>query len=139
MTITPEDISRVQNSFVTLALDFDPHASFFYDALFKHAPDLRQLFRDDLAGQGMKFMTTLQVIVEKLGDEEDIATQFMGLGRTHSALGIRQAHFEPMEEALIDTLRNALGAEFDAETEKSWRKAYKVVSANMIGRGEIPE
>lgn len=139
MKLTPEDISRVQNSFVTLALDFDPHATFFYEALFTRAPDLRPLFRDDLAGQGMKFMTTLQVIVEKLDEEEEITSQYGGLGKTHASIGIQKAHFGPMEEALMDTLRNALGGEFDAATEAAWRRAYAQVSENMIRRGEIPE
>jgi hemoglobin-like flavoprotein len=95
------------------------------------------MFRDDLAGQGMKFMTTLDVVVQRLDSEEEIEEQYLGLGRLHKTLGIQAADFAPMEEALMDTLRNALGDDFDAELESAWRAAYGTVSANMIQRGKI--
>ncbi len=137
MTISAADIRLVQQSFDRLRADFDTHSTFFYEALFCRAPELRRYFRDDLEGQGMKFMTTLGVIVQKLEDESQIAEHYMGLGRLHAALGIHVADFAPMEEALIDTLRNALGEGFTPELDAAWRRAYAVVSGNMIQRGGI--
>ena len=138
MSITPAELRMVQESLDALRDEFDTHSTYFYDALFRHAPHLRKLFRDDLTGQGMKFMTTLNVIVQKPDQEDDIAEQFTGLGRTHASLGVRSADFAPMEEALVDTIRNAMGDEFSSELEHAWRKAYAIVSSNMIRRGNVP-
>ena len=136
MSITPEELRMVQASLDRLRENFDSHSTFFYDALFRHAPQLRQMFRDDLTGQGMKFMTTLDVIVQKLDNEDQIAEQYKGLGHSHARLGIKAADFSPMEEALIDTLKNALD-DFTPGQEAAWRRAYGVVAGNMIARGGI--
>jgi hemoglobin-like flavoprotein len=96
---------------------------------------MKKLFRDDLAGQGMKFMSTLDVIVRKLDDEAALANRYKGLGQTHAAIGIKATDFLPMEEALMDTLRHALEDDFTPELESAWRKAYAIVSSNMIRRG----
>ena len=139
MTISAAEIRMVQASLDRLRNDFDSHSTFFYDALFRHAPQLRQMFRDDLTGQGMKFMTTLDVIVQKLDDEEQIAEQYTGLGKSHATMRVHAADFAPMEEALIETMGNALGDDFTSELEHAWRKAYAVVSSNMIRRGGIKD
>ena len=139
MTISAEELRMVQASLDRLRENFDSHSTFFYDALFRHAPQLRQMFRDDLTGQGMKFMTTLDVIVQKLDDEDQIAEQYTGLGKSHATMRVHAADFAPMEEALVETMRNALGDDFTSELEHAWRKAYAVVSSNMIRRGGIKE
>ena len=139
MSITSEELRMVQASLDRLRENFDAHSTYFYDALFRHAPQLRQMFRDDLTGQGMKFMTTLDVIVQKLDDEDQIAEQYTGLGKSHATMRVHAADFAPMEEALIETMRNALGDDFTSELEHAWRKAYAVVSSNMIRRGGIKE
>ena len=139
MTISPQDLSKVQDSFALLRTKFDVTSMHFYEALFARAPQLRTMFRDDLAGQGMKFMTTLDAIVQKLGDEGEVSNEFTDLGRTHRSLGVHRGDFTPMEEALIDTLRIELGDEFSEDLERAWRAAFEEVSARMIGRGNIPD
>ena len=135
MSITDHELRLVQDSLSRLRDEFDTRSMYFYEALFKRAPRLKTMFRDDLAGQGMKFMSTLDVIVTKLDNEEELASRYQGLGDMHSAIGIEVADFEPMEEALIDTMRDALKDDFTPELETAWRKAYAIVSGNMIRRG----
>ncbi|WJY22910.1 globin domain-containing protein [Fontisubflavum oceani] len=137
MSLTSAELEMVRDSLGRLRKDFEAHSTYFYDALFRRAPELRKMFRDDLTGQGMKFMTTLDVIVQKLDDEEHLASQYQSLGRSHAILGVHAGDFAPMEEALIDTMRNALGEGFTPELEQAWRKAYAEVSRNMIRRGGI--
>ncbi len=137
MSISQDEIRMVQDSLSRLRHDFDARSMVFYQSLFSRAPELRVLFRDDLAGQGMKFMSTLDVIVKKLDHEEELIGRYKGLGEMHAAIGIKREHFVPMEEALIDTMRDALGDDFTPELETAWRRAYAVVSGNMIRRGKI--
>ncbi len=137
MTLTEAELEMVRASLGRLRSDFDNHSLFFYEALFRRAPHLREMFREDLAGQGMKFMSTLGVIVEKLDDEDASEAQYTGLGKKHASLGIEASHFAPMCEALIETLSAGLGDDFTPQLETAWRKAYAQVSANMIRRGAI--
>ena len=139
MPLTDDDLARVRASLDHLRVNFAAHSTVFYDALFKRAPELRELFRDDLTGQGMKFMTTLDLILQKLDREDELEGEIAELGTTHRSLGVHAKDFGPMEEALIDTLREGMGEKFSPELESAWRKAYAELSANMIERGGIPD
>lgn len=138
MALDASEKELIRQSFARLREDFDRHSTFFYDALFRHAPELRPMFRDDLAGQGMKFMTTLNRIIDQLEDPEGIAARYAELGRLHASLGIVATHFDPMGEALIDTMRNAMGEAFTPEHESAWRHSYRDISDTMIRAGGIP-
>ena len=132
MAIDPARLDLVRDSFRRIRGNLQPPSAMFYDALFQHAPGLRGLFRDDLEGQGMRFMTTLAVIVDDLDRPEALERQLSAIGQSHAALGVRPAHFAPMEEALIDTLRAQLGDSLDAATESAWRDAYGEVSRRIL-------
>ena len=137
MPLSDRELQLVQGSLDKLRSEFDVRSMFFYETLFERAPNLRSMFRDDLAGQGMKFMSTLDEIVRKLGDGEGLEERYADLGEMHAAIGVSQADFAPMEEALIDTMREAMGDKCTPELEAAWRKAYAIVRDNMISKGKI--
>ena len=56
MALTDRQLALIRSSFDALRDDLQPKSIEFYDALFQFAPGLRPMFREDLAGQGMKFM-----------------------------------------------------------------------------------
>lgn len=139
MPISDRDIELVTKSFnlarsEQLFLD----TTRFYENLFAQDPDLRGMFREDLGGQGMKFMTTLKTIVVALNDPEALQAKLKSLGESHAALSVVATNFKPMGEALIDTFRELLGDEFTPEMEAAWRTAYTEISKEMIKRGGIP-
>ena len=127
----------LKESFDRLQSDFDRFSTFFYETLFRRAPELRSMFRDDLTGQGMKFITTLREISLHVDDAGSESARLEELGRYHARLGVTAENFAPMEEALIDTLRHTLGDEFTSELEAVWRKAYADMSMSMIRKGGI--
>ena len=91
------------------------------------------MFREeDLGGQGMRFMTTLSVIIDNLHHPEAIEERYADLGAGHRALGVKAEHFEPMGKALIDTLADSLGARFTDETREAWKAAYAEVAQAII-------
>ena len=138
MPVTEREDRLIRQSFERLRQDFDAHSTYFYERLFHHAPELRELFREDLAGQGMKFMSTLGRIIQHLHTPDELGRNLSNLGHVHASLGVRQADFAPMQEALIETLRNALQDDFKPELEKAWRAAYEDISRTMVARGDIP-
>ncbi|NIZ59698.1 globin [Sedimentitalea sp. CY04] len=139
MSFTKEELELLHNSYEELRKGVALHPRAFYDALFEHAPQMRSMFREDIEGQNMKFMTTLGVILTKLQDEDAVDERFQELGTKHAELGVQVGHFQPMEDALIDTLKNELGAGFTAEHDALWRRAFLTISERMIRRGNIPE
>lgn len=127
----------LRDSFELLQSDFDRFSTYFYDALFLRAPELRELFREDLAGQGMKFMTTLREVILNAQDANSDTERLTELGGYHASLGVSAENFAPMEEALVDTLRHTLGDGFTPELEKAWREAYAKISSTIIRAGGI--
>ncbi|WP_171181496.1 globin domain-containing protein [Ruegeria sp. HKCCD8929] len=125
----------LKQSFDRLQSEFDRFSTDFYEALFRRAPELRHLFREDLAGQGMKFLTTLREIIMHAQDAAGQSERFRELGSYHARIGISAKDFAPMEEALIETLADILGEDFTPELEQAWRRAYADISAKMIGKG----
>ncbi|SNS16145.1 globin domain-containing protein [Tropicimonas sediminicola] len=138
MPPTELEMSQVKQSFEDLRPYLEPTSLFFYEALFKRAPELRELFREDLKGQGMRFMNTLGLILADMEKSNGSSVDYAELGRLHATLGIRQAHFAPMEEALMESLGDKLGERFTPELEQAWRAAYEAFSKKLIESGNIP-
>lgn len=135
MPVTDRQAELIRASFADLRQRMAPASVEFYEALFRRRPDLRAMFREDLAGQGMKFMTTLDTVVESLDAPETLVEPMRELGRTHARLGVRVEHFAPMGEALIEVLRGNLGEGFTAEAEAAWRVAYDDLARMLIAGG----
>ncbi len=137
MTVTTRQAEMIRQSFHALRQRLEPASMSFYEALFRRAPELRSMFRDDLAGQGMKFMTTLGTIIDNIEDPEALGDRFADLGYGHALIGVKAAHFAPMGEALMETLRDEMGADFTPELEAAWRAAYDELAARIVRRGRI--
>lgn len=135
---TESELALVQECYKDLRPHLEPTSLYFYEALFARAPHLRELFREDLKGQGMRFMTTLGTILQDMESPDAGLVNYAELGQLHRALGIRKGDFEPMEEALMDTLRDKLGDGFTPELESAWRKAYRQFADRLIKDGDIP-
>lgn len=133
------NIARVRQSFEELRPHLEPTSLQFYEALFERAPELRSLFREDLKGQGMRFMNTLGLILADMEHPEEPSVDYSELGKLHKVLGIRKAHFAPMEEALIDSLRDKLGSRLTPDLEQDWRAAYRAFSAKLVEEGDIDD
>ena len=135
MDLTPREISLIRASFQQLKGEkggVNPFGEAFYARVFDRMPEARDLFREDMAEQGMQFLSTLHVVVDHLEDIDRIDREISNLGRGHAAFGVRPEQYGPMGEALMDTMRDSLGTAFDEETETAWRKAYAAVSDRMI-------
>ena len=136
MPLSDDQLALIRQSFDLLRRDMAPSSTFFYDDLFARAPELRSLFRDDLAGQGMKFMTTLSVLVDNLHNPDALAGRYGELGALHKRLGVTADMFAPMGEALIATLHDALGDQDTIELDAAWRVAFADMTAALLAQGE---
>lgn len=139
MPVTHEQLALIRWSLDRLQERIEPASTYFYEALFRRRPDLRTLFRDDLAGQGMKFMTTLRTVIAGLETPAVLAPRIAELAQLHRRVGVDASMFAPMGEALIDTVRHVLDDDLGRDVEAAWRAAYADLSDAMIRDGDIPE
>jgi nitric oxide dioxygenase len=135
MAVDQADIRLVRDSLPRIRERLVPASMTFYDNLFAIEPELRALFRVDLASQGMRFMSTLATIADVLGDAEALDTELTHLAKAHAMVGVRAAHFAPMGAALMVTLAETLGAEFTPRLQEAWHSAYDYFAGEMITRG----
>ena len=135
MAIDEADIRLVHDSLPMIRERLVPASTAFYENLFSVAPELRPLFRVDLASQGLRFMSTLATIADVLGDPDELDAELDELAAAHARVGVRAAHFDPMGVALMVTLAETLGPEFTPRLQEAWHAAYDHFAAEMIARG----
>ena len=125
-------ITLVQDSFAQVAPIADEAARLFYAKLFAANPDLKPLFKGDMAEQGRKLMATLGVVVKGLDDLGPLVPVAEALAVRHVAYGVEPKDYAPVGAALLDTLREGLGEAFTPEVEAAWAEAYGTLSGVMI-------
>lgn len=130
--MTPEQIDKVQASFAKVVPISDEAGRIFYGRLFNIAPEVRPLFRGDLDEQARKLMMMLATVVNGLKNLDAIIPAAQALAVRHVAYGVEPAHYAPVGEALLWTLEQGLGEDFDAETRDAWVAAYTTLSGVMI-------
>jgi hemoglobin-like flavoprotein len=130
-SLSADDIERVRASFDRFWSLSSGSAERFYDRLFGVAPELRPLFRADLAQQQRKFMATLATIVGNLDDGVALSTATT-LAKHHIDYGVRPDHYSLVGDALLWSLANTLGDEWTPDVATSWSKAYALVSDHMV-------
>lgn len=135
MTVIPDDIALLRQSFEALRPRLDEASPAFYRRLFTHAPHLMPMFRTDIENQGMRFMTAISVILDKLGREGHAAAEIERLGHGHALLGVEPNHYAPMRTALIETFAEILGPSFTTRHADAWGRAYDRIAAGMIAAG----
>jgi hemoglobin-like flavoprotein len=134
--MTPKQIQLVKSSFAKIAPVKDHTAALFYRRLFEFDPDLRALFRGDMATQGAKLMAALGAVVASLDQLASVMPAVRQLGRRHAAYGVRPEHYATVGEALIWTLEQGLGADFTPATRRAWTDAYASLAWAMIAAAE---
>ncbi len=130
--MTPTEISLVKSTFIYAVPVSDAVATDFYARIFAAYPQLRSMFPADMTAQRQKLMLTLTAIVGDLDNLDRLVPMVSELARRHVGYGVRDEHYPPVGGALIEALRQALGARFTREVEAAWGAAYGLLSGAMI-------
>jgi hemoglobin-like flavoprotein len=128
------DTGLIRASLAMVRQHLDQASEAFYVNLFAIAPELRALFSPDMAGQGMRFMSTLVTMANLLDDSKGLAAGVDRLVAVHGRAGVRAAHFKAMGHALLVTLGEAMRPAFTRDLQRAWRAAYDHIAAEMIRR-----
>lgn len=130
--MTPEKIALVQDSFAKVAPIAPQAADIFYNRLFEVAPQVRPMFPEDMSEQKGKLMTMLGTAVNGLTRLEQILPVVQELGRRHVSYGTKAEHYPVVGEALLYTLEQGLGEDWNSDLAEAWTETYSTLAGVMI-------
>ena len=91
--MTPTQVSLVQDSFAKVVPIADQAALIFYDRLFEIAPQVKPLFKGDMAKQRRALMGTLGVVVNGLSNLPTVLPAASALAKKHVGYGVEASHY----------------------------------------------
>ena len=130
--MSPHQITLVRASLARIAPQAECIGLDFYARLFRDNPGVRAMFPTPPAEQAGKLMAMIAMIVAALEQPQRLHAMLCALGDRHAGYGARQAHYDAVGAALLQTLHHHLGAQFDGELGDAWAAAYAVMAERMI-------
>jgi hemoglobin-like flavoprotein len=132
----PDTIFLVQSSFATIAQRAEEFGRRFYANLFEAHPEIRPLFRNDMAAQTKMLMFILGSAVRGLNRMQEQVGGLRALGERHLDYRVKRADYDKLANVLIRTLKEFLAGEFTVELQHAWVTVYGLVAETMIEAAE---
>jgi len=131
--MTEQQIIQIKKSW-RIFRQIDPQlvGGVFYDKLFKEYPSLRKMFKGPIEQQSQKLIDMLSAIVMHLDHLDDLKEDIRSLAVRHVAYGVKVEHYNAVGSALLWTLQQGLGKDWNNETEEAWSSCYGMLAATMI-------
>lgn len=104
----------------------------FYSKLFLHNPQLRHMFPKSMDEQYKKLMDMLSVIVIRLERQEELKADIVQMAKRHAGYGVKPAHYKMVGDALLWTLQQGLGRDWNENVKDAWEVYYQELSTTMI-------
>ncbi|MEA3642866.1 MAG: globin domain-containing protein [Lamprobacter sp.] len=127
----PETASRVRQSWALILPQRKTVCRDFYHRLFVRYPELRPLFKGEIGEQADLFVTMINTVISALEHPERVRPLIETLGGRHADYGVHPEDYAKFEQVLIETLREALGDELDAEAQAAWREVFEALTQTM--------
>jgi hemoglobin-like flavoprotein len=136
----PLPVELLEESFDLVARKADVLAATFYERLFADAPQLRPLFvHTDMVAQQRMLLAALVLLRKSLRNLESIIPALQALGRRHTTYGVLPEHYGLVGAALLATMAELGGADWQPAYTTAWAAAYGLVRDIMIGASEIQD
>lgn len=130
--MTSQQINLVQQSFEQLRPIAQTAGELFYKNLFEMAPQARAMFKTPVSEQAGKLMSTLAYVVTHLHHPETILSDVRKLAIRHVDYGAQPEHYSIVGSALLITLEQGLGDQWNEPLKEAWTAAYTMISTAMI-------
>lgn len=127
-----QQITLVQQSFERLRPISHQAGELFYQNLFDMAPQVKRMFKTPVAEQAGKLMYTLAYVVTHLHTPETILDDVRKLAIRHIEYGTRPEHYEVVGAALLKTLEQGLGEQWNDDLKEAWTLAFAMIAEAMI-------
>lgn len=131
--MTEAQVALVKSTW-KLFRDIDPVivGDVFYSKLFLEVPQTKHMFRTPSAVQSRKLIEMINIIVGRLDRIDELTEDIKQLAIRHVGYGVKATHYKFVGEALLWTLEQGLGKDWNAEVEDAWTACYTTLSEAMI-------
>jgi hemoglobin-like flavoprotein len=133
--MTSDDIDLVRASWARLQPQADRVGMGLYQRMFSDYPEVRHLFKGEMDEQAQKLTRMVGRAVGALDDLEPLDRVIKMMGARHSGYGVDERDYPKMRAALLTTLEEQLGAEFDSGTRAAWTRVYDELAGLMMEGG----
>jgi hemoglobin-like flavoprotein len=132
--MTTKSIELVKNSWAFVSkIETELVGSLFYNRLFEIMPEVKPMFsKTAMPEQSKKLLTMLSYVIAKLDKLEDIIDEVAKLAQRHEGYGVNAEHYTAVGAALLWTLEQGLGADWNEELKAAWVEVYTILSNAMI-------
>ncbi|MGR3563698.1 MAG: globin domain-containing protein [Heliomarina sp.] len=134
--MTPDEIKALQANFARVYPVKHSVAKSFYDKLFDLAPEVRDLFPEDMRAQREKLADTLAFIVKHLNQPDKLELAVASMARRHVGYGAVSVHLPVVGAALLYALEEQSAGKMTRKEHDAWAKAYQNISDLMVA--ELP-
>ncbi len=130
--MTNKEITMIENSWDYIILNVEEAGELFYSRLFEIDPGLRALFKSDVRAQSGKLTSMITFLVQKLNSLDEIKKDIVALALRHNNYHVKAEHYQTVGEALLWTLEQGLGPQWNEDLKSAWTKLYVALSNMMI-------
>ncbi|NBC48182.1 MAG: hemin receptor [Gammaproteobacteria bacterium] len=131
MPMQPDSAARVRQSWAMVLPRRKTVCRDFYQRLFARYPELRPLFKVEIAEQADLFVTMINTVISALEHPQRVRPLIETLGARHADYGVHTEDYAKFEEVLLETLSDTLEGELDAEGLAAWRQVFEELSETM--------
>ena len=131
--MTQEQIILIKKSW-RLLRNIDPQivGDTFYSKLFADNRSLRKMFPTDMEQQYKKLIDMLSAIVMRLDNLNELTDDIAAMAQRHVQYGVKPLHYNLVGNALLWTLQQGLGKDWNKETAQAWATCYTLLANTMI-------
>ncbi|MFD0069916.1 globin domain-containing protein, partial [Streptomyces sp. NPDC127574] len=129
------DPDILKSSFAVVERRAEFAVKYFYAHLFRHNPELRELFPtdfpEDMERQRDRLFAALTFVMDRLQDPE-LPTYLRDLGRDHRKYLAQPDHYTAVGASLSAAFAAVAGSAWSGEAEKAWSEAYGAIANIML-------
>ena len=135
--MTQKQIELVKSSWsVVSTIDPVVVGGLFYNRLFEIAPQVKHMFHHPVPEQSKKLLAMISYVIAKLDKLEDIIDEVGKLAQRHNSYGVRPEHYTIVGNALIWTVEQGLGENWNQPVKEAWIECYTILSTAMIAAAD---
>ncbi len=131
-SVSPAELALIESAGEVVRSDPDAFARAFYATLFDVAPEVRELFDDDLTTQRGKLVDEVAFFIAAAADLDRFVERARELGRRHVGYGVQRDHYDAVGVALVAAVRERTGDEWTSDHHRAWTKLYRLISDVML-------
>jgi methyl-accepting chemotaxis protein len=133
-----EDARLVRSTWAFVSGDLQGAGDLFYKTLFEMEPSLKTgvFGKSDMKVQPLRLMQMVDGAIKLLDQPDVLIPTLLKLGERHIHYGTKPEHYPVVGQALIKTLKAALGPKLTPEAQAAWIRIYGVIQDTMIKGAE---